>query len=95
MPSARRERAGCRAEARAGVEQPVALAKIVSGRPDVGALRAGSSIRTPPSATFVVFSWITTASAPVGTGAPVKMRTAPPGGSAPSKAWPAADSPTI
>ena len=40
------------------------------------------------------FSWIRTASAPSGTGAPVKMRTASPGPSAPAKRSPARDMPT-
>ena len=49
------------------------------------------TVRSPSFAS--VFSWITIASAPAGTGPPVKMRTVSPGPTLPSKASPAGASP--
>ena len=51
---------------------------------------------TVPSASLAsAFSWMRMASAPVGIGAPVKMRTASSAPTVPSKWWPAADMPMI
>ena len=62
----------------------------------LGAVGPGEAVRIftgapmPAGADTVVFSCSTTVSAPAGIGAPVKIRTASPGPTAPSKPWPAA-----
>ncbi len=71
--------------------------EVEPGGADVRALRAagrrrsGSACRRPRLAS----SWTTTVSAPAGSGAPVRMRTASPAPTVPAKRRPAALSPTI
>ncbi len=66
---------------RPAVERRVAAGEVEAGLADVAPGRGASRmVIFAPSA--LVSSWITIASAPIGSGPPVKMRTASPGFSA-------------
>ena len=66
----------------AGRERRIARGEVEAGLADVAAGRGASRMVILPCRRALVSSWMTIESAPIGSGPPVKMRTASPGFSA-------------